>query len=104
IVEAFAALTSEQVVQRLEAAQIANAAVNEMRDVWAHPQLQARGRWTEVATPAGPIAALLPPGRTDAYTPRMEGVPGLGQDADAILHELGWSQDGIAALRREGTI
>ncbi|MEG0222950.1 MAG: CaiB/BaiF CoA-transferase family protein [Comamonas sp.] len=104
IVEAFAALTSEQVVQRLEAAQIANAAVNEMRDVWAHPQLQARGRWTEVATPAGPIAALLPPGRTDAYTPRMEGVPGLGQHADAILHELGWSQDGIAALRREGAI
>ena len=104
IVAAFAALTSEQVVQRLEAAQIANAAVNEMRDVWAHPQLQARGRWTEVATPAGPIAALLPPGRTDAYTPRMEGVPGLGQHADAILHELGWSQDGIAALRREGAI
>ena len=104
IVAAFAALTSEQVVQRLEAAQIANAAVNEMRDVWAHPQLQARGRWTEVATPAGPIAALLPPGRTDAYTPRMEGVPGLGQHADAILQELGWSQDGIAALRREGAI
>lgn len=104
IVEAFAALTSEQVVQRLEAAQIANAAVNEMRDVWAHPQLQARGRWTQVATPAGPIAALLPPGRTDAYTPRMDGVPGLGQHADAILHELGWSQDGIAALRREGAI
>ena len=104
IVAAFAALTSEQVVQRLEAAQIANAAVNEMRDVWAHPQLQARGRWTEVATPAGPIPALLPPGRTDAYTPRMEGVPGLGQHADAILQELGWSQDGIAALRREGAI
>lgn len=104
IVQAFAALTSEQVVQRLEAAQIANAAVNEMRDVWAHPQLQGRGRWTEVETPAGPIPALLPPGRTGAYAPRMDGVPGLGQHADAILHELGWSQDGIAALRREGAI
>jgi crotonobetainyl-CoA:carnitine CoA-transferase CaiB-like acyl-CoA transferase len=34
----------------------------------------------------------------------MDGVPGLGQHADAILHELGWSQDGIAALRREGAI
>jgi len=104
IVQAFAALTSEQVVQRLEQAQIANAAVNEMRDVWAHPQLQARQRWTEVDTPAGPIPALLPPGRTDAYTPRMDGVPGLGQHADAILQELGWSPDAIATLRSEGAI
>ncbi|MBS7781630.1 CaiB/BaiF CoA-transferase family protein [Acidovorax sp. CCYZU-2555] len=104
IVQAFAALTSEQVVQRLEAAQIANAAVNEMRDVWAHPQLQARQRWTEVPTPAGPIPALLPPGRTDAYAPRMDGVPGLGQHADAILQELGWSPEAIATLRREGAV
>ena len=104
IVQAFAALTTEQVVQRLEQAQIANAAVNEMRDVWAHPQLQARQRWTEVDTPAGPIPALLPPGRTDAYTPRMDGVPGLGQHADAILQELGWSPDAIATLRSEGAI
>ena len=104
IVQAFAALTSEQVVQRLEDAQIANAAVNEMRDVWAHPQLQARQRWTEVPTPAGPIPALLPPGRTDAYAPRMDGVPGLGQHADAILQELGWSPEAIATLRREGAV
>ncbi|MET1115379.1 MAG: CaiB/BaiF CoA-transferase family protein [Comamonas sp.] len=104
IVQAFAAMTSEQVVQRLEQAQIANAAVNEMRDVWAHPQLQARQRWTEVASPAGPIPALLPPGRTDAYAPRMDGVPGLGQHSEAILHELGWSPDAIASLRSEGAI
>ena len=54
IVEIFEALTAEQVVQRLEAAQIANARVNDMHDVWQHPQLQARGRWTQVDTRAGP--------------------------------------------------
>ena len=43
--EAFAGLTGAEVVQRLEAAQIANAQVNTMADVWAHPQLQARDRW-----------------------------------------------------------
>ena len=48
IVEAFAALSAEQVIARLDEAQIANARMNDMHDVWKHPQLQARGRWTEV--------------------------------------------------------
>src|SRR5690606_31650825 len=46
IVEAFSGLTAAQVVERLEAAGIANARVNDMADLWAHPQLRARGRWT----------------------------------------------------------
>ena len=65
IVEAFAPLTAPQVVERLEAAQIANARVNTMHEVWAHPQLKARGRWREVGSPAGPVPALLPPGTWD---------------------------------------
>lgn len=104
ITEAFGSLSADQVIERLEEAQIANAHVNDMHDVWKHPQLQARGRWTEVATPSGPIPALLPPGRTDAYAPRMDAVPGLGQHTDAILAELGWKPDDIAALRRENAV
>ncbi len=104
IVEAFAALNAEQVTQRLEDAQIANARVNGMHEVWQHAQLKARGRWTEVDTPAGPIPALLPPGRTDAYSPRMDGVPGLGQHTDSILRELGWGDAAMASLRRDGAI
>ena len=45
IVAAFSTLTSAEVVARLDAAQIANANVNDMHAVWAHPQLQARERW-----------------------------------------------------------
>jgi itaconate CoA-transferase len=104
IVEAFTPLTAEQVVQRLDAAQIANAAVNDMHDVWNHPQLKARGRWTEVSTPSGAIPALLPPGRTDAYVPRMDAVPGLGQNTDAILEELGWSRDDVESMRSAGAL
>src|SRR5947199_8760088 len=48
ILEAFAALTAEEVVKRLDQAQIANAQVNDMHAVWRHPQLQARKRWREV--------------------------------------------------------
>jgi itaconate CoA-transferase len=104
IVEAFAALNAEQVIARLDEAQIANARMNDMQDVWKHPQLQARGRWTEVDTPTGPIPALLPPGDTDAFSPRMDAVPGLGQHTDSILVGLGWDRSDIQALRTAGAI
>jgi itaconate CoA-transferase len=104
ILDAFASLTAEQVVQRLEEAQIANARVNNMHDVWQHPQLKARERWMQVATPGGSIPALLPPGRTAAYAPRMDAVPGLGQHSEAILRELGWSGAAIEDLRTANAI
>ena len=55
IIEVFDELTVEDVTARLEQAQIANARMNDMHDVWQHPQLKARSRWTEVATPAMPV-------------------------------------------------
>lgn len=100
ILASFKALTADEVVTRLEEAQIANARVNDMHDVWQHPQLKARKRWTQVDTPSGPIPALFPPGQTDAYAPRMDAVPGLGEHTDAILQELGWSSEAIAGLRQ----
>ena len=100
IIEAFAALSAEQVLQRLDEAQIANAQVNTMQQFWQHPQLAARGRWRAVDTPAGPVPALLPPGQwDDGEGPRMDPVPGLGQHTDALLAELGYSAEAIAALR-----
>ncbi|HWK82436.1 MAG TPA: CaiB/BaiF CoA-transferase family protein [Caldimonas sp.] len=103
IAAAFAPLTTAQVVERLEAAQIANARVNSMAEVWAHPQLQARGRWREVGSPAGPLPALLPPG-TWNEGPRMDPIPGLGEHTDAILGELGFEPAAIAALRAAGAV
>ena len=102
--ERLARLTSAQVIEKLDAAQIANARMNDLCAVWEHPQLRARGRWTEVDTPAGPIPALLPPGEVDTFTPRMDAVPALGQHTDAILGELGWDAAAIARLRQAGAI
>ena len=104
ISDSFSELTAEQVSERLDEAQIANARMNDMHDVWKHPQLQARRRWTEVDTPTGPIPALLPPGDTDAFAPRMDAVPGLGQHTDSILAELGRTSDQIAALHTAGAV
>jgi crotonobetainyl-CoA:carnitine CoA-transferase CaiB-like acyl-CoA transferase len=104
IVDAFAALTAEQVVARLDDAQIANAHVNSMQDVWDHPQLQARNRWREVKTPAGMVPALLPPGSWEEGAPRMDPVPALGEHTDAILSNLGYAVARVAELRAEKAI
>jgi crotonobetainyl-CoA:carnitine CoA-transferase CaiB-like acyl-CoA transferase len=104
IVAAFASLTAAEVVARLDDAQIANANVNTMSEVWAHPQLKARGRWTEVASPVGAIPALLPPGSWEEQPPRMDAVPALGQHTDAILAGLGYTAERIAELRTEQAI
>jgi len=104
ILQAFAHLTAAQVAERLETAGIANAQVNTMAEVWAHPQLKARGRWRQVQTSAGAIPALLPPGSWQHGEPRMDAVPALGQHTDAILSRYGYSTEAIAALREQGVV
>ena len=103
IVDVFAALTVAEVVERLEAAQIANARVNTMHEVWEHPQLKARERWRQVGSPVGPLPALLPPG-TWNEGPRMDPIPALGEHTDTILAELGLATSDIAALRAAGAV
>ena len=104
ILATFASLNTAEVVARLDQAQIANARMNSMAEVWAHPQLKARGRWQTVGSPAGDIPALLPPGRNNSFDYRMDAVPVVGQHTDAILRELGQSDDEIAQLRKAGAI
>ncbi|EHK67768.1 CaiB/BaiF CoA transferase family protein [Achromobacter arsenitoxydans] len=96
IVAAFADLSIEQVTQRLEDAQIANARVNDMAGVWAHPQLQARQRWSQVDSPQGVLPALLPPASSSAFAPRMGAVPAVGQNTDAVLASLGYAPEQVA--------
>ncbi|MCJ7798525.1 MAG: CoA transferase, partial [Polaromonas sp.] len=77
IVAVFSTLTTAQVEARLDEAQIANARMNDMAGLWAHPQLKARARWQDVGSPAGDIPALLPPGRNNAFNYRMDPVPAV---------------------------
>ena len=100
----FSKLTSEQLIGRLEKAQIANAHLNDMEGLWKHEQLKARKRWTEVGTPNGHIPALLPPGLNDTYEYRMDPVPSVGQHTDTILKELGLAESEIASMRANGAI
>jgi len=101
IVDAFKPLTAAQVIERLDAAQIANSRMNDMREVWAHPQLAARNRWVDVDTPAGKVPMPLPPGIPPSPPPRMDAVPALGQHTVAILRELGHTDADIDRLRAQ---
>ena len=104
ILATFAGMGTAQVVAKLDEAQIANARMNSMAEVWEHPQLKARDRWRQVATPVGDIPALLPPGRISSFDYRMDPVPAVGQHTQAILRELGQGEDSIAALQQAGAI
>jgi itaconate CoA-transferase len=99
IVESFSRLSAVQVVKRLDDAQIGNAAMNDMRQVWDHAQLEARKRWAEVDTPNGKIPAMRPPGVPESFNARMDPVPAVGEHTAAILEEIGYSEFEIARLR-----
>jgi itaconate CoA-transferase len=98
------AVTTDEFTRRLDQAQIAWARMNTMQDFVTHPQLSARDRWQTVATPAGPVRALSPPVAIDNEPATMGAVPALGAHTDAVLGELGFSDQAIAAWRAEGTI
>jgi itaconate CoA-transferase len=104
IVAAFAELTSAHVIERLEAARIGNAQVNDMQALWQHPQLKARDRWREIDSPVGMLPALLPPGRSNAFVPRMDAVPALGEHTGQLLAELGYAPAAIQRLRDQGAV
>jgi len=104
ITEHFASLDIDEVIARLEDAQIANAHVNTMQDLWAHPQLKARSRWVDVTTPNGLVPALLPPGAADNFDARMDAVPALGQHTGLLLSELGFTPSEIERMKTDATI
>ncbi|WP_031358027.1 CaiB/BaiF CoA transferase family protein [Caballeronia sordidicola] len=104
IEQTFASLTAQNVIARLDQAEIANAAVNQVGDLWTHPQLQARQRFTTIGSPAGELQALLPPANVNSFDVRMDPVPALGGHTAAILRELGRSYADIEKLQVDGVI
>jgi itaconate CoA-transferase len=100
----FSHLTIEQIVARLDQAQIANARMNSMQEFWDHPQFQARKRWREVDSPVGPLQALLPPVTMRDVEPRMDPIPALGEQTEQILRSLGYQDEQICRLRAECVI
>jgi itaconate CoA-transferase len=93
-------LTTEQIIARLEDAQIAYARLNSVQEFVDHPQLAARGRWRDVDSPVGPLRALVPPVTMEGVEPVMGAIPALGEHTDSILQELGFDSATIATWRK----
>ncbi len=104
IAQVFGGLSAEQIIARLEAADIANARLIDMKGFWDHPQLRARGRWAKVGSPAGELDMLKPPFNLSGFEPRLDPVPALGEHSRAILAEVGYSAAEIEALAATGAI
>lgn len=100
--DVFSQLALEDVIRRLDAAGIANAAVNDMGQVWEHPQLSARDRWFDVMTPAGEVPALKTPGLW--FAEAASAVPAVGEHTRQILQNLGYSDEQIEQLERVGAM
>jgi crotonobetainyl-CoA:carnitine CoA-transferase CaiB-like acyl-CoA transferase len=86
---AFARWTTRQLGERLQAADVAYGEMRTVQGLLEHPQLQARGRWRQVASPVGPLLALLPPFALEDEEPELKPVPQLGEHTAAVLRELG---------------
>ena len=100
----FVKLKAEEILIRLEKADIANAKLNSMQEFWAHPQMLARDRFRKVDTPAGPIEAMKPPFNMDGFEARMDAVPALGAHSRPILSGLGFTSLEIERMKRENII
>ncbi len=97
IIEArFAAWNSGEVLDRLEAAAIANARLNDVEAFLQHPQLHARNRIRTVESEAGPQDVFLPAVTIPGVEPVMGKVPALGEHNAKILAELGLAPRGSA--------
>ena len=99
-----AQLSSEEAIERLDEAKIANARMRNVQGFLDHPQLEARDRWREVESPVGPLRALIPPANFEGTEPVMAPIPSVGEHTASILAELGYGDDAVAALRRSSAI
>ena len=104
IAASFSRSPAAEIVARLEAAGIANARMNTVAEFIAHPQLEARGRWRTIDSPAGPLRALAPPFDIEGVEVVMGRVPAVGEHTDRILEEIGVPPGTAAAWRRAGIV
>jgi itaconate CoA-transferase len=97
----FLQFSAAELKQKLDQAKIAYADVNEMQDVWNHPQLNALKRIVETQTPAGTVKSFLPPGNNNQFQPSLNAVPDIGEHSREILQGLGFSDEEIDSFYKD---
>jgi len=98
------AMDAEAALELLDGAGIACGRVNYPEEVLDHPQLAARDRWRDVDSPVGPLRSLLPPPVSPGWDLRMDRIPAVGENTEAILAELGLVRAEIDRLIAGGVV
>ena len=104
IEQKFANFTAEEVANKLDQAQIAFANVNDMPEVWDHPQLKALNRLIDTDTPKGTVKSFKPPGNNSSFEPSLGPVPALGEHTTGILSDLGFDTSEIKRFQENEVV
>jgi crotonobetainyl-CoA:carnitine CoA-transferase CaiB-like acyl-CoA transferase len=101
-----AALSKAEIVRRLREANVPVGPINTLDEVFSDPVVRHLGLIAEVDHPtAGRVRAPGIPVRLSGTPPSVRTPPPLlGEHTDAVLHELGYSDAEIGALRRDGAV
>lgn len=104
LVAIFLTRPSTEWMQRLDRVRLPYGRVNSVGEVLAHPQMQAREMIREIDSPAGRIPVLASPLNLSDSPQRLDPLPALGADTEAVLSWLGYSESEIETFRREQVI
>lgn len=94
-------------IEKLEAAGVPCGPINTLPEVFANPQVKARGMEVTLPHPSGGVARVVASPMKMSETPPVAHTapPTLGQHSDDILRErLGYDDARIAQLRADGVV
>jgi itaconate CoA-transferase len=89
---------------RLRAARVPCGEVRGMAEVLAHPQVAARRLIRVIDSPVGPLPTIEAAFRLSDSPVATGPLPDLGGDTDAVLRDIGYSDEQLAELRNAGVI
>ena len=100
-------LTSAEVIQTMEAADVPVGAIFSIADAFDDPHYLARGMFEQVDVPNLAMPLSIP-----AILPKLTGTPGgtdwpggeVGSHTDELLQKLGLDQDAIANCKERGIV
>lgn len=90
--------------ERLEAAGLPWGDVNTLDDVVNHPVTEHLGMIRDLETDDGPIEVIDNPLDMEKSSLRCDTLPDLGEHSEELLGELGYSEEKIEELERNGVI
>lgn len=104
--EQFGARGRAELIAALDAAGVPCGAINSVPEVFEDPQVKARGLLRHAPHPSGvQVPQVAPPMRfAEAPLAEMPAPPLLGEHTDAVLAQLGYDAQRIAALRAAGVV